>query len=182
MPTTNNNNSANSICSWRCRHRWLSFAGIPVIEDLYKKRQWAAGSWRHGGAFRVFARKGFTEGHSGHISVRDPVYPNTFWINPMGKHFGMLKASDMVHIDEAGQVIGGNRGRRQRRRLRHPQRHPPRPARRPRSLPHALARRQGWSAFARPLDIINRTRAIFTAPRPYTAISAAWSWAITRPK
>ncbi|KAL3466406.1 class II aldolase/adducin N-terminal [Aspergillus heterothallicus] len=27
----------------------------------------------------------------------------------MGKHFGMLRASDMVHINEAGQVIGGNR-------------------------------------------------------------------------
>ena len=27
----------------------------------------------------------------------------------MGVHFGMLKASDMVHVDENGQVIGGNR-------------------------------------------------------------------------
>jgi ribulose-5-phosphate 4-epimerase/fuculose-1-phosphate aldolase len=27
----------------------------------------------------------------------------------MGVHFGMLKASDMVHIDEDGQVIGGNK-------------------------------------------------------------------------
>lgn len=34
------------------------------------------------GAFRVFARKGFTEGTSGHISVRDPLDPTTFWINP----------------------------------------------------------------------------------------------------
>lgn len=27
----------------------------------------------------------------------------------MGVHFGMLKASDMVHINEQGQVIGGNK-------------------------------------------------------------------------
>lgn len=27
----------------------------------------------------------------------------------MGVHFGMLKASDMVHVDENGRVIGGNR-------------------------------------------------------------------------
>lgn len=34
------------------------------------------------GAFRVFARLGFTEGAAGHISVRDTVDPDTFWINP----------------------------------------------------------------------------------------------------
>lgn len=54
--------------------------GIPKFDDLYKKRQWQLEHMA--GAFRVFARKGFTEGTAGHISVRDPVDPNTFWINP----------------------------------------------------------------------------------------------------
>lgn len=57
-----------------------AFAGIPNITDPYKKRQWQLEHMA--GAFRVFARKGYTEGTSGHISVRDPVDPNTFWINP----------------------------------------------------------------------------------------------------
>lgn len=56
------------------------FSGIPRITDPYKKRQWQLEHMA--GAFRVFARKGFTEGTSGHISVRDPVDPDTFWINP----------------------------------------------------------------------------------------------------
>lgn len=56
------------------------FAGIPVFDDHYKKRQWQLEHMA--GAFRVFARKGYTEGSAGHISVRDPVDPNTFWINP----------------------------------------------------------------------------------------------------
>lgn len=56
------------------------FPGIPQITDPYKKRQWQLEHMA--GAFRVFARKGFTEGTSGHISVRDPVDPSTFWINP----------------------------------------------------------------------------------------------------
>lgn len=56
------------------------FPGIPRIDDLYKKRQWQLEHMA--GAFRVFARRGFTEGTSGHISVRDPVDPSTFWINP----------------------------------------------------------------------------------------------------
>jgi hypothetical protein len=56
------------------------FPGIPKFTDLYKKRQWQLEHMA--GAFRVFARKGFTEGTAGHISVRDPVDPDTFWINP----------------------------------------------------------------------------------------------------
>jgi hypothetical protein len=59
-------------------------------------------------AFRVFARKGYTEGMSGHISVRDPENPHTFWTNPLSKHFGLLKASDMILVDYDGNAIGGN--------------------------------------------------------------------------
>lgn len=56
------------------------FPGLPIFDDPYKKRQWQLEHMA--GAFRVFARKGFTEGTAGHISVRDPVQPDTFWINP----------------------------------------------------------------------------------------------------
>lgn len=63
-----------------CATGGYELAGIPKIDDPYKKRQWQLEHMA--GAFRVFARKGFTEGTAGHISVRDPVDPNTFWINP----------------------------------------------------------------------------------------------------
>jgi hypothetical protein len=58
----------------------IPYPGIPKIEDPYKKRQWQLEHMA--GAFRVFARLGFTEGAAGHISVRDPVDRDTFWINP----------------------------------------------------------------------------------------------------
>lgn len=58
----------------------IPYPGIPSIEDPYQKRQWQLEHMA--GAFRVFARMGFTEGAAGHISVRDPVDPDTFWINP----------------------------------------------------------------------------------------------------
>lgn len=54
--------------------------GIPTFTDPYKQRRWALE--RMAGAFRVMARKGYLEGTAGHISVRDPVDPDTFWINP----------------------------------------------------------------------------------------------------
>jgi ribulose-5-phosphate 4-epimerase/fuculose-1-phosphate aldolase len=56
------------------------------------------------GAFRIFASEGYAEGISGHISVRDPEFVDRFWINPLGVHFGMLKASDMVCVDLEGKL------------------------------------------------------------------------------
>jgi ribulose-5-phosphate 4-epimerase/fuculose-1-phosphate aldolase len=37
--------------------------------------------------FRLFARYGFDEGVAGHITVRDPEDPHTFWVNPFGMYF-----------------------------------------------------------------------------------------------
>lgn len=37
-------------------------------------------------AYRVFAKFGFSEGVAGHITVRDPVDPTSFWVNPYGKY------------------------------------------------------------------------------------------------
>lgn len=59
--------------------------------------------------FRDFARKGFTEGQSGHISVRDPEYEDYIWMNPLGRHFGLMTAGDMICLDlHTGAVVGGN--------------------------------------------------------------------------
>lgn len=76
---------------------------IPRFEDKEEERVWA--KQHMAGAFRVFARKGYTEGAAGHISIRDPVDTNTFWINPLAKHFGLIKASDLVHVDESGNIL-----------------------------------------------------------------------------
>lgn len=54
--------------------------GIPTFTDAHEERKHVLE--RMAGAFRVIARKGYLEGTAGHISVRDPVDPHTFWINP----------------------------------------------------------------------------------------------------
>lgn len=39
----------------------------------------------------------------------DPVLKDHFWINPFGKHFSMMTASDLVLVDSEGYVCeGGN--------------------------------------------------------------------------
>ncbi|KAL6358747.1 hypothetical protein LRP88_08939 [Fusarium phalaenopsidis] len=137
----------------------IPYPGIPKIEDPYQKRQWQLEHMA--GAFRVFSRMGFTEGAAGHISVRDPVDPTTFWINPMGVHFGMLKASDMVHINEDGQVIGGNRvAVNAAGFMIHSAIHKARPD--VDAACHAHSKfGKAWSTFGKPLDIINQDACIF---------------------
>ena len=74
----------------------LTLPGIPQFNNLMEKRQWLLEHMA--GAFRVFARHGYTEGMSGHITVMDPVETDAMWMNPLGRHFGMLKASDMILV------------------------------------------------------------------------------------
>lgn len=51
--------------------------GIPKHPTFAAHRQWLLEQMAL--AFRVFARKGYTDGMAGHISVRDPENPHTFW-------------------------------------------------------------------------------------------------------
>ena len=82
--------------------------GIPgppafaTIEEERKHRK-----QRLAGAFRLFAKFGFDEGVAGHITVRDPERPDCFWVNPFGVHFGLIRASDLILVDHAGEVIEG---------------------------------------------------------------------------
>lgn len=56
-------------------------------------------------AFRIFAKQGFDEGVAGHISLRDPERSDWFWINPLSTHFSQIRVSDLVLVNEAGQVM-----------------------------------------------------------------------------
>ena len=94
----------------------------PADERLHRKQRLAAG-------FRLFSKFGFDEGVAGHITARDPEFPDTFWVNPFGVHFSQIKVSNLIRCDHKG-----NRRRRrlsgQHRRLRHPFAGPCRAARR----------------------------------------------------
>jgi len=58
-------------------------------------------------AFRIFAKLGFDEGVAGHITLRDPVEPRTFWVNPFGVAWPTLKASDLIRVNGSGTVVEG---------------------------------------------------------------------------
>ncbi|KAE8380021.1 class II aldolase/adducin N-terminal [Aspergillus bertholletiae] len=89
------------------RKETLKLPGIPVFTDLYEKRKWM--KEHMAAAFRFFGKHGHGEGISGHISMRDPVLEDHFWMNPYAKHFSAMKASDLVLVDQDGYVTeGGN--------------------------------------------------------------------------
>src|SRR5580700_6005851 len=75
-----------------------------TVEDerLYRKQRLAAG-------FRLFGRFGFDEGVAGHITARDPGDPNRFWVNPFAMAFSQIKVSDLLCVDDAGEVVVGER-------------------------------------------------------------------------
>jgi ribulose-5-phosphate 4-epimerase/fuculose-1-phosphate aldolase len=70
-------------------------------ERLYRKQHLAA-------AYRVFAERGFDEGVAGHISVRDPILIDHFWLNPLSTHFSQIRVSDLILVNEQGQVVQGD--------------------------------------------------------------------------
>ncbi|EEP82304.1 conserved hypothetical protein [Uncinocarpus reesii 1704] len=82
-----------------------AFPKPPVFEDKYKEREYLKG--RLAAAFRIFGKNGFDEGVAGHITIRDPVDPTTFWVNPFGVAFSLIKASDLIQVDHEGNVVDG---------------------------------------------------------------------------
>jgi hypothetical protein len=74
-----------------------------TLEDKLKEREYLKG--RLAAAFRIFGTRGFDEGVAGHISVRDPVEPKTFWINPFGVSFLNIRRSDLIRVDWEGNVL-----------------------------------------------------------------------------
>ncbi|MDI3257091.1 MAG: class II aldolase/adducin family protein [Kyrpidia sp.] len=63
---------------------------------------------RLAGALRLFALFGFDEGAAGHITARDPEWPDRFWVNPFGRYFGRIKVSDLLLVTWDGKILAGD--------------------------------------------------------------------------
>lgn len=89
----------------KAKPQMLKFPKPPTFTDKHEERENLKG--RLAAAFRIFGKYGFDEGVAGHITIRDPVEPDTFWVNPFGIAFSLIKKSDLIHVNEEGEVIGG---------------------------------------------------------------------------
>ena len=73
----------------------------PEEERLHRQQRLAA-------TFRIFARYGFDEGVGGHVTARDPILADHFWVNPFAVHFGHIRVSDLLLVDAEGTVVDGD--------------------------------------------------------------------------
>ncbi|GAB2824666.1 class II aldolase/adducin family protein [Streptomyces daliensis] len=74
--------------------------GSPAEEREHRKERLAA-------ALRLFASFGYEDGVAGHISTRDPEHQDSFWINPVGMPFALMRVSDLIRVDDRGEVVEG---------------------------------------------------------------------------
>ena len=79
---------------------------LPKFDTVEEER--AHRKERLAAAFRLFGRFGFDEGVAGHITARDPEHLDHFWVNPLGTSFSHIRVSDLILVNDKGEVVEGN--------------------------------------------------------------------------
>ena len=125
----------------------------PAEERLHRKQRLAS-------AFRLFAKFGFSEGVAGHITVRDPERHDHFWVNPFGMHYAHIRVSDLIKVDEHGEVIEGNRPVNEAAFAIHSRLHMARPDVVAAAHAHSLYGKT-WSSMGRLLDPLTQDACAF---------------------
>jgi len=85
--------------------RTMVFAEPPTFDSVEDERR--DRKQRLAVALRAFAKHGFDMGVAGHITARDPEFPDRFWVNPFGLHFGLVRPRDLILVDHDGTVVEG---------------------------------------------------------------------------
>jgi len=129
-----------------------SFSSVEE-ERLHRKQRLAA-------AFRMFSKCGFDEGVAGHITARDPELTDHFWVNPFGMHFGQVRVSDLILVNDSGEVVEGGRPVNAAAFAIHSQVHKARPDVIAAAHAHSLYGKS-WSSLGRLLDPITQDACAF---------------------
>lgn len=125
----------------------------PEEECRHRKQRLAAG-------FRLFARFGFDEGVAGHITARDPERTDHFWVNPFGMHFAHIRASDLLLVNDAGEVVEGKYPVNRAAFAIHSRVHAARPDVVAAAHAHSMYGKS-WSALGRKLDPLTQDACAF---------------------
>jgi ribulose-5-phosphate 4-epimerase/fuculose-1-phosphate aldolase len=122
-------------------------------ERQHRKQRLAAG-------FRLFARFGYDEGVAGHITARDPERSDHFWVNPFGMHFAHIRASDLILVNDRGEVVEGSRPVNRAAFAIHSRVHAARPDVVAAAHAHSMYGKS-WSSLGRLLDPITQDACAF---------------------
>jgi ribulose-5-phosphate 4-epimerase/fuculose-1-phosphate aldolase len=127
--------------------------GDPAAERLHRQRQLVA-------AFHLFSKFGFDEGVAGHITARDPERTDHFWVNPFGISFGVLRVSDLILVNDRGEIVEGDGLLNTAAFAIHSQVHAARPDVMAAAHSHSL-HGKAWSSLGRLLDPITQDSCAF---------------------
>ena len=130
----------------------------PVFETKEAERRHV--QERLAAACRILGRRGLSEGLLGHVTVRDPVRPDCFWVNPIGIPMHRVKVSQLVQVDHQGRVVQGDGAVNPVGLLLHTALHRARPDVGAVCHAHASAA-STWAALERMLDPITQDASVF---------------------
>ncbi|KAJ7062175.1 class II aldolase/adducin domain-containing protein [Mycena amicta] len=84
--------------------------GPPTFATKEEEREYI--KFRLAQALRIFGNRGYDEGAAGHITVRDPIRSDCFWVNPFGLHFKLIQADDLLLVDHTGAIMEAESGQK----------------------------------------------------------------------
>jgi len=136
----------------------LIFPQTPVFATVYDERLHR--KQRLVAACRAFAKHGFGFGFGGHLTVRDPEFPELYWTNPMAVPFSQVRLSNLVLANHEGIVVEGKYGINKAGYVYHTAVHAEHPD--IVAMCHAHTFNAGvWCTFGRTLDPINQDACVF---------------------
>jgi len=124
-----------------------------IAERRHRKERLAA-------SFRLFGRFGFDEGVAGHITARDPERLDHFWVNPFAMNFKQISVSDLLLVNDDGDVVEGDRPVNRAAFAIHSQVHAARPDVVAAAHAHSV-HGKAFSSLGRLLDPITQDSCIF---------------------
>jgi len=125
-----------------------------IVEDRRRRKE------RLAAGLRILAALGLAEGIAGHITARDPEFPDTFWVNPFGIGFDSVRVCDLIRVDAGGEVVEGAGPVNVSAFAIHAQIHAARPEIVAAAHCHSLYGK-AWSAVGRLLDPITQDACAF---------------------
>lgn len=129
-------------------------SAVSLAEERRRRKE------RLAAGFRILAALGLAEGVAGHITARDPEFPETFWVNPFGLGFDRIRVSDLIRSNERGEVVEGSGPLNVSAFAIHAQIHAARPEVVAAAHCHSL-HGKAWSAVGRLLDPITQDACAF---------------------
>ena len=84
----------------------LAQVRIPRFDNLEDERRFR--KLHHAAALRWLGANGYNnEGAGGHVTVRDPILRDHFWINAHAKSFSRIEPDDLCLVNDRGIVVAG---------------------------------------------------------------------------